>query len=268
MKLFSTLFLLCFMAMNAQAQVVCTPDTTDLESIMVVRPQPFDEENNPDGGISGCAVIGEPYEFTFTLKIDSTYEVAGIGQLEVDSIAVIGVNGLPEGIDFECGAEDCLYLRNTVSCFILQGTPEANNPVQDYSLTLDVIIYTSIIEIPLTLPDNTVAPGEYNLSLVADSADASCLTTSTDNPLARQLSLQNQPNPFSGTTTIAVNALTAGDFTFEVRDLLGQQVYQREIRLQNGENAFDYNAADLPKGLYLYSISDGENVVSQKMMVQ
>lgn len=267
MKSFSTLLFCCCWILQLSAQtVVCTPDTTDLDSIIVVRPEPYQEEENPDGGIQDCAVIGEPFEFVFTIKVDESYELGGT-TIDVDSIVITDINGLPEGITYECSFDNCSFARDTFGCIILSGTPEANNPTQQYQLEIIGTIHGPLLTFNTTFPNPAIAPGEYNLNLVAERNDADCAPTSTDNILARQLTLTNQPNPFSGTTTIVVEALQSQTLTFTVMDLLGQRVHEQTVRLSAGVNSFEYNAQNLANGLYLYSISDGVHVVSQKMMV-
>ena len=72
---------------------------------------------------------------------------------------------------------------------------------------------------------------------------------------------QNYPNPFSGLTTIGVH----GKGLFEVRDILGRVVFQKQVDENNREIRFD--GSRLSKGLYQYSLSDGVNVRSRMMMV-
>lgn len=267
MKLIFTLFLGLLMTLSVSAQMaVCEPDTTDVDSILLVRPQPYHEEDNPEGGIQDCAVVEEEFNFVFTIKVDSSYQLGGT-TIDVESITVNAINGLPEGLDYACSPENCDFEKNTIGCISISGVPASSNPLGEYSLEIEGSINGPVLTFETTFPNPAIAPGEYILNLAGEREDAVCMTTSTSNPLAQQLSIQNSPNPFTGLTTIEVNSALSGNFTFEVRDLLGQRLHQENIQLLNGQNTFDYEATNLPKGLYLYSISDGVNTVSRKMMV-
>lgn len=268
MKSISTLLLGLLMTLSLSAQMpICEPDMMFADSSAGVYPLPFEPDTRPDGGITECAIVGQEYFFNFTIKIDSTFEVAG-SDFRVDSLIIKEVNGLPNGITYGCNPENCSFPGNSISCAAIFGTPTDDNPQGEYELEIVGELYSGGLNFELSFPNPLFGEGKYILSLAGDANDPACATTSTTNPLAEQLSIKNTPNPFHGLTTIEVSSALNGNFTFEVRDLLGQRLHHENIQLQTGQNSFDYEATNLPKGLYLYSISDGVHVVSRKMMVQ
>ena len=54
---------------------------------------------------------------------------------------------------------------------------------------------------------------------------------------------------------------------FRIYNLLGKQVYFREIRSTKGINSIDINTTDFTDGIYLYSINNGEKIISKRMIV-
>ncbi|MGB5893391.1 MAG: T9SS type A sorting domain-containing protein [Ignavibacteriaceae bacterium] len=79
---------------------------------------------------------------------------------------------------------------------------------------------------------------------------------------------QNYPNPFNPSTKIRFTVPEAGLVTMKVYNLLGQEV---EI-LVNEEQAagvyeVTFDAAQLPSGIYFYSINAGDFVATKKMIL-
>jgi hypothetical protein len=78
---------------------------------------------------------------------------------------------------------------------------------------------------------------------------------------------QNKPNPFDNTTNINFDAASSGAFTFQVINLLGEVVHQEQFNGKRGENTFTFTSNDLNQGVYLYSLSNGSNTVTKRMVV-
>jgi len=79
---------------------------------------------------------------------------------------------------------------------------------------------------------------------------------------------QNYPNPFNPSTTIRFTVPEAGLVTLKVYNLLGQEV----ITLLNEEQTsgvyeVTFDAAQLPSGIYFYSINAGDFVATKKMIL-
>lgn len=80
---------------------------------------------------------------------------------------------------------------------------------------------------------------------------------------------QNQPNPFSGTTTLSYNLPISGQVSLKVYDMLGNEVATLvEENQPEGPHALAFNAGDLPSGVYFYSLRFMDAVRTGKMMVK
>lgn len=80
--------------------------------------------------------------------------------------------------------------------------------------------------------------------------------------------LQNYPNPFNPNTTISFVLKEAGHVSLKVYNTLGQKIVEltNEI-MESGYHTVEFNAADLPSGIYLYKIQSGNFVQSKKMLL-
>ena len=79
---------------------------------------------------------------------------------------------------------------------------------------------------------------------------------------------QNFPNPFNPTTTIAFALPQAADVNLSVFNLLGQRVaVLHEGPLTAGRKQVQFNASDLPSGVYLYRLEAGGRTASRRMLL-
>ena len=78
---------------------------------------------------------------------------------------------------------------------------------------------------------------------------------------------QNYPNPTNGNTTIDFIAGNTDMIDFTITNLLGDIVINRQINSKRGVNKIDVNTSDFSNGIYLYSISNGINKVTKRMIV-
>jgi hypothetical protein len=79
--------------------------------------------------------------------------------------------------------------------------------------------------------------------------------------------MKNVPNPFSNSTNIQIKATIAGTYQFLVHNALGQKVHETSVNLEVGENNIPFQGAYLQNGLYFYSISKENRVMTDKMVI-
>jgi hypothetical protein len=79
---------------------------------------------------------------------------------------------------------------------------------------------------------------------------------------------QNYPNPFNPSTRITFSVANPDLVTLKVFSVLGKEVATLvNERMNTGTYQVDFNAADLPSGVYFYQITTGNNSVTKKMML-
>ncbi len=83
------------------------------------------------------------------------------------------------------------------------------------------------------------------------------------------IQLKNYPNPFQNTTTIEYTLEADATATLTITDIAGKIVarpFQEELK-QKGTHKFEFQASELPPGLYFYSlVSEGERVTKQMLI--
>lgn len=80
---------------------------------------------------------------------------------------------------------------------------------------------------------------------------------------------QNYPNPFNPTTQITYSLEKSGSVTLKVYNVLGKEVatlVSNKVEAA-GKHTVNFNGSDLSSGMYIYTLTSGNTVVSKKMML-
>jgi hypothetical protein len=79
---------------------------------------------------------------------------------------------------------------------------------------------------------------------------------------------QNYPNPFNPATKINFSITQRDYVSLKVYNVLGQQVAELiNKNMETGSYSVDFNAGNLPSGVYIYTLSSGSSKISNKMML-
>jgi hypothetical protein len=79
---------------------------------------------------------------------------------------------------------------------------------------------------------------------------------------------QNYPNPFNPSTTIKYAISKSANVNLTIYNVLGQKVMELVNAYQNsGTYEVNFKATSLSSGIYFYSLSNGANVITKKMML-
>ena len=79
---------------------------------------------------------------------------------------------------------------------------------------------------------------------------------------------QNYPNPFNPSTQISFSLEKAGMTKLDVYNLLGQKVASLvNANLAAGQHSVNFNADNLPSGMYIYTLNSGSFSVTKKMVL-
>jgi hypothetical protein len=87
--------------------------------------------------------------------------------------------------------------------------------------------------------------------------------------VAKDFSLwQNYPNPFNPVTNIKFSVKNSSFVTINIYDITGKVVaVPVNQNLKSGEYKLEFDASNLPSGIYLYSMSANGNLISTKKML-
>lgn len=80
--------------------------------------------------------------------------------------------------------------------------------------------------------------------------------------------VNNFPNPFSGETTISFDVQKAQLVNFNLYDLTGKLIFEKEISANHGTNSYTFSANDLASGMYFYALSNGTTTKTNRMIIE
>tara|TARA_B100000900_G_scaffold415626_2_gene446310 strand:- start:1198 stop:1986 length:789 start_codon:yes stop_codon:yes gene_type:complete len=237
----------------------CVPDANNQDSLFGLWPDTI--QNLP------TANEGVYYESYVQLKTPAVAsEVPDVpiqfSSLAIDSIGLVEALGMPSGIQMTCDEPNCVYPGNSTGCINIFGTTNAVG-VHDLEFKVDGWVTAPIIGVvsmSVAVGDYVYLTG-YKLVVNGSGTDVELIYPNTFDVL------QNIPNPFTGTTSITYNLMQQRNVSFSVYNLMGAKVMEQQYFANAGTNRIELSANDLSSGIYFYTLSNGQEVVTKRMII-
>jgi hypothetical protein len=219
--------------------------------------------------------------YRFSQNVNADYLI-----FQIDSTVTIGNQTLPLRLEFigerlpdeqittEFGDLNCKkFVRKLVLSYliILPPLPPIALPIltlndyvwiaQDYWIVKS-IIPSANVDLSIIGVDPFYIPG---LSTKLDGV------TGLENRISipyKYLLTQNYPNPFNPSTKITYTIPERGNVSLKIFDLLGSEVVELvKGEIEAGSYEINFNAANLPSGVYFYRLQAGNFVQTRKMIL-
>ena len=227
----------------------CTPDPLYQDSLYGVWPDTI--QNFVPGS------VGTAYSqvLNFKLPIDAGVIDPSFAGVNIDSAVLQNVNGLPTGLTYVCNTATNSWMGGDQGCATIQGTPTTQG---SYDITIELTGWVTVFFAPFSQP---ISFSGYVIDIGAAGIETIQLTNETF------ILKQNFPNPVNGNTTIQFIAGNQEVIDFSIINLLGDVVFKRAINAKRGVNTIDISSNDFSGGVYLYSISNGKNMLTKRMII-
>jgi len=252
MKNFFLTLTLAFAFVGAQAQ--CTPDP----QFTIAGIYPDSATGLPN------AMVGQAYNEVITIinPVDTNVIFSGLPiNVTIIDVALDSVNGLPANFTYDCAELNCVFAGGLTSCAVLSST--INPTVADTGL-YQIFMYTT----------TTVDAGWAGIQTQNDIIDyyyISIIDNATSvinefNDFTFELK-DIFPNPVNNNAKIQFISGNTADIVFTVFNHLGEKIEERNIAATRGLNDVEIFANDYANGMYLYSINNGMQIVSKRMII-
>jgi hypothetical protein len=86
-------------------------------------------------------------------------------------------------------------------------------------------------------------------------------------PLPLEFSARSFPNPFNPSATIEANLPMPSDWNISIFNVSGQKVEEFTGSSPAGRVSVVWNASHMPSGMYLYKVTAGQYMTSNKMLL-
>lgn len=227
----------------------CTPDVTCVPAGKTYGICPDSATGMAQG------TVGVPYTQTMSFMVPATGADFGQPTATIVSIDIISVDSLAPGLSYVCSPANCVFPGNSNHCLIITGTP---TQVWNHQVTVNAMAHATVFSIPASLPQTNK---QYRSVVVANSAGVETLD------LTKFDVEQNAPNPFSGKSEIRFSSVNNTDVEFKVFNLLGSVVYDSKFKAEKGVNSINIEANSFAPGAYIYSVKNGDQTITKRMIV-
>jgi hypothetical protein len=260
MKAFFTIFAILFTQILFGQ--VCIPDPSQIPPNSFIFPTPY-QDTAAGSGIQNKACINTPYNQVFQVVIPEEVIFSGF-TVHVEKITLNSIEGLPAGLSYECNPTGCTMLKNTTGCMLISGTPTVANEVKIYPIKLNFSFTTQELgTINLSFPDATIAPGKYEIEVLAEGSSA-CLAS--NNP-----GLKLEHKAFVGAggdhLIMQLESKESIEGNIEIYSANGYKIQDHVVSIHNGKNEFEFNINNLRAGAYFYKIKTGHRFESGKIFI-
>ena len=243
---------LAFIFIGANAQ--CTPD-----------PQYTLAGIYPDSATGlPNALVGQAYNEVITIitPLDTGIVYLGVPlTVDIIDITLDSVNGLPPNFVYDCAVPNCIFAGGSTTCAVLYST--INPTVADTGLYQIFMYTTATVDagFPIGIQTQNDIIDYYYINVTNATS-----VTNQFNDFTFELK-DIFPNPVSNNSKIQFISGNSADVVFTVFNYLGEKIEERNIAASRGVNDISINANNYPNGMYLYSINNGIQIVSKRMVI-
>ena len=250
MKNFFLTLTLAFAFVGAQAQ--CTPDP----QFTIAGIYPDSATGLPN------AMVGQAYNEVITIisPVDTSTVIFGqTVSVTIQTIELTSVTGLPPSFSYDCATTNCIFAGGSSSCAVLTSAGPTSAEIGSHQ----VIMNTT----------TTVDAGLFGIQTQNDVVDYYYINVSNATSVINQFNdftfeLKDIfPNPLNSNAKIQFISGISADVVFTVYNNLGEKIEERNIAASRGVNNVEISANDYANGMYLYSISNGIQIVSKRMII-
>jgi hypothetical protein len=106
----------------------------------------------------------------------------------------------------------------------------------------------------------------YRIFVVNNSSE--CTNVLGIDELETVNNLNAYPNPFSNKTVVSFNADDNGIYSSRLVNVVGQEVYSESLNVVSGNNTTEIKNNNFSKGIYFYTLSNGNKSVSRRIVIE
>jgi len=151
---------------------------------------------------------------------------------------------------------------------VISGTTPETAEAKTYDLVLRIKAYNFLFPTgaEITYPDDLGNSNEsYFIHL--SSADSCNVSTSTSE-FAQALQSSIAPNPANDIFELKINAEQTQDVQILILDMLGKVYEQIDYTVSPGATSVPFDTHNLTTGIYFLSITNGQDFVSHKLVIE
>jgi len=210
------------------------------------------------------AYVGQAYNEVITIitPLDTSVVYAGNTiAVTILTIELTSVTGLPASFSYDCEGGNCTFAGGATSCAVLSSPSADVSELGSHQIIMNTTTTADAgIGIPITQDD---VIDYYYIEVL--NGTTSTLNQFYDNTFELKAAF---PNPVVNNAKIQFISGTPKAVSFKVYNLLGEEVDSQIIHSQRGVNTIHVNTTSYSEGMYLYSINNGKEVLTKRMIIK
>ena len=241
---------LAFVFIGANAQ--CTPDP----QFTIAGIYPDSATGLPN------AMVGQAYNEVITIITPVDTSTVILGQsiaVTIQTIELTSVSGLPASFSYDCATTNCIFAGGSTSCAVLTSPSPTVAEIGSHQIIMSTT--------------TTVDAGLFGIQTQDDVVDYYYINVTNATATINQFNdfsfeLKDIfPNPVNNNAKIQFISGNSANVVFTVFNYLGEKIEEKNIAATRGVNDIEISANDYANGMYLYSINNGVQIVSKRMII-
>jgi len=196
------------------------------------------------------AIATHEYNLVITAVIPADTVVAPFPRMNIDSIGIVQITGLPEGFQAIPSRPSGYWLGGTTGCMLITGTP-TEGQVGVYPLVFSAVGYMG--GIPLPFPYDITY---YSITVLPASAYG------INEGVHGNIRMKAFPNPFTGIFNLEFDAQGSGNYECLIYDTKGRLMMAETITSRKGEHSHSIDGSNLEPGIYFCRLRNAEKNLS------
>jgi hypothetical protein len=192
------------------------------------------------------------FEYNFTVTAIIPVDTVLFNQtMNIDSIGVVEVTGLPAGFQAIPSRPSGFWLGGTTGCMLITGTP-TEAQIGLYPLTFSVVGFVG--GIPLPFPYDITY---YSIAVLPASAYGI-----DEQGVQGNIRMKAFPNPFTERFHLEFDAQESGTYECLIYDTKGKLLKAQTITARKGEQSHSIDGSSLESGIYFCRLRNAEKNLS------
>lgn len=238
----------CLFLFQNYSNAQCTPDLTVVNTGVYPTNLPAARV-----GVAYAQVL----QFHVTKDTMVTVPIIGTTKANVDSFTIVQVNGIPNGMSFQCNTANCTIPGGGNGCADIKGTPTQKGV---FPLEIIIKIKASVGILGSQTVYDTLTDYSVTVNAGVSINNANSITGFEYNIF---------PNPTTNNQfDLTIRNNTSKNCTIKVLNLQGSLVASQLVNLNSGFNQNKISLDGLSKGIYLVQLETENEHFQQKIVLE
>lgn len=117
-------------------------------------------------------------------------------------------------------------------------------------------------------PDGVKCERKFNLCVTQNAMGTMSEVKSALSNRSAERKITVAPNPVTVSCEVHYEALSSGNATINIFDILGKKVYHQQVKLREGTNKLHIPTQSLASGQYVIQLADNDQIFSERILKQ